>query len=172
MVIFFIYEMNDLYNPVSVSPHPVPLKFLSLAGAGLSFLHSMAFKHILQLFNKIFQCVFNCTHLDKSLWEWGWKPLILVIWEQDGDLRAVSVPDRSGGPSGPWIPTNPAAGIQHSGGLSCVVLLQMCMEKQNSDHCCFDKMPLLAKGLRNCIMWVDLFFNLVFFAWQVFICTL
>lgn len=62
--------MNDLYNPVSVFSHPVSLKFLFLADVGLCFLYSVAFKHILQ-FNKIFKCVFNCTHLDKSPSEWG-----------------------------------------------------------------------------------------------------
>lgn len=52
-MIFFIYKMNDLNNQCLVFPHPVSLKFLWLADAGLSFLYSMAFKHILQLFNKI-----------------------------------------------------------------------------------------------------------------------
>lgn len=53
MMIFFITEMKDLYNPVSVLSHPVSLNFLWLTDAGVSFLHSMAFKLILQLFNKI-----------------------------------------------------------------------------------------------------------------------
>lgn len=66
----------------------------------------------------------------------------------------MSVPGRSGGPSVPWIPTNPGVGIQHSGRLSCVVVLQMCVEEPYRDHCYFDKKPLLVKGLRNCIMFL------------------
>lgn len=146
-----------MYNPVSVFPHPVPLKFLWLAGAALSFLCSVAFKHILQLFHKIFQCVFNCTHL---------MPLIPVEWKWGGHLRTALVS------RWPWSPPNPAADIQHSGGLSCVIVLQMCVQEQCSDHCCFEKMPLLVKGLRNGIMVVALFFNLVFFTWQIFCYTL
>lgn len=37
MVIFFIFEINYVYNSVSVFPHPVPLKFPWLASADLSF---------------------------------------------------------------------------------------------------------------------------------------
>lgn len=117
MMIFFFYEMNDLYNIVSVFSHPVSLKFLWLAVAGLSFLYSVAFKHTLPLFNNIFKCAFNCTHFNQkwSQSEWGWMPENCM-----GTLLpavAVSVPDGTGGPTGHWIPVNTAGGIQHSGHL-------------------------------------------------------